>query len=74
MLKIYKAKKFIRVLEEGGHTRPWLIEVESEAQIRVVMKLYTTTQIESRNSITAEIIGNILAKEFDFSVPKILWV
>lgn len=74
MLKIYKAKKFIRVLEEGGHTKPWLIEVESEAQMRVVMKLYTTTQIESRNSVTAEVIGNILAKEFDFSVPEILFV
>ncbi len=74
MLQVYKAKKFVKVLEEGGHTRPWVIEVENEVQNRVVMKLYTTAQIESRNSITAEVIGNILAKEFDFSVPDILFV
>jgi len=76
MLPIYKAKKLIKVLEKGGHTKPWLIEIEvenSQNQV-VVMKLYTTDQIRNRNSVTAEVIGNILAQEFDFLVPQALFV
>lgn len=76
MLPIYKATSFIKILEEGGHTKPWLIEIEVEEQQNkvVVMKLYTTYQVEQKNTITSEIIGNILATEFDFSVPEIMLV
>ena len=70
MLPIYNATKFIQILELGGHTKPWLIEVEVEGNpLPFVMKVYTTLEIKSRNRVTAEVIGNILAKEFDLYVP-----
>ncbi len=76
MLKIYKAYKFIKVLEEGGHTKPWLIEilVEEKKTQAVILKLYTKEQLESKNSITAEVIGNVLAQEFDFLVPEAILI
>jgi hypothetical protein len=35
-----------------------------------VVKIYTTTQINSRNSVTAEVLSNVLAKEFDLHAPS----
>ncbi len=66
MLPIYEARNFIQVLEIGGHTKPWLVEVEIQGKLYpFVLKLYTSEQIESRNCVTAEVIGNILATMFD---------
>lgn len=71
MLPVYKATKFIQILELGGHTKPWLIEVEVENSAKMyVIKVYSTQQIESRNCVTAEVIGNILAQSFDLFAPN----
>jgi hypothetical protein len=46
MLEICSAKKFIKVLEEGGHTKPWLLEaLVKDSPVPVVMKLYSEEQI-----------------------------
>ncbi len=76
MLEIYHASKFIKLLEEGGHTKPWLIEIETEENKNqpVVLKLYTIEHITQNNAVTKEIVGNFLAQEFDFSVPKMCLV
>lgn len=76
MLPIGKASKFKRVLEKGGHNKPWSIEVllEDNQLVTAVLKIYKTDQIYWDNSVTAEIIGNILAQEFDFVVPQALLV
>ena len=71
MLSIYKATKFLEILAIGGHTKPWVIEAEvAGCPQPFVMKVYTTQQIESQNCVTAEVIGNFLASEFDLPVPK----
>lgn len=70
MLPEYEAISFLKVIEKGGHTKPWVVIVQTpEGPKPYVVKLYTTLQIESRNSVTAEVVGNILASEFDLSAP-----
>ncbi|GAA5030537.1 hypothetical protein GCM10011506_19880 [Marivirga lumbricoides] len=46
-----------------------MVKTESGFQPYVV-KLYSTDQIENRNSVAAEVVGNLLAPNFDFNVPK----
>lgn len=72
MIPVYKAISFIKVIpQESGHTKPWVVLVKEDSGIKpYVVKLYTTDQIENRNSVAAEVLGNHLASEFDFNVPK----
>jgi hypothetical protein len=70
MLPIYKAVSFQRVLEKGGRTKPWLILVNADgSQKPYVVKLFETSLIQTRDSVTNEVLGNILAKEFQLPVP-----
>lgn len=71
----YKATRFLKIIARGGHSKPWLIEAEAEGCTEtLVMKVFTTTQIEARDCVTNEAIGNTLAQEFDFSVPQAAFV
>jgi hypothetical protein len=73
MLPVYEAIQLKEVIPaEAGHTCPWVVIVNTPMGIKpYVAKLYLTDQIESRNSFTAEILGNHLAKEFDLEAPDV---
>lgn len=62
----YKAVSFNDIIRLGGHSKPWIISTEGETY---VVKLYKTIDLEARNKMAAEVIGNLLAKEFDLQVP-----
>lgn len=69
-LPIYKADSFNRIIEEGGHSKPWIVSVNIDGILKpFVVKLYRTIDIAARNKMTAEILGNLLALEFDLTVP-----
>lgn len=71
MLPVYNAISFQRVLEKGGRTRPWLVLVNTGQRIEpYVVKLFETAVIEQNDSVTNEVIGNVLAKEFQLPVPN----
>lgn len=67
----FEAISFRRILEKGAHTKPWLIEVgTNNGPTPYIAKIYTPDQIATSNSVTAEVLGNILAKEFDLHAPN----
>lgn len=66
-LPILKATSFNHIIQLGGHSKPWIV---STLEGSYVTKLYKTIDLEARNKMTAEVLGNLLAKEFDFNVPK----
>jgi hypothetical protein len=71
----YKATRFLKIIARGGHSKPWLIEAEADGCTEtLVMKVFTPAQIEAKDCITNEVIGNVLAQEFDFSVPQAAFV
>jgi hypothetical protein len=48
MLPLYKAKRLIHILEKGGRTKPWLVEVEVEDEIeRFAVQLFTPQQVDA---------------------------
>ena len=72
MLNTYKAIDIIGVISEySGRTKPWIVLAETANGIEAfVVKLFTTNQIETSNSLLNEVIGNALAREFDLNVPS----
>lgn len=72
VIPIYKALDIIDVFSESvGRTRPWVILAQTKEGIKpYVVKLFTTQQISAQNSVTAELLGNLLAPEFELSTPK----
>ncbi|WP_455665113.1 HipA family kinase [Phocaeicola sp.] len=69
-LPIYKAISFNGIILEGGHSKPWVISVNAEGELKpYVVKLYRTIDIEARNKMAAEILGCLFAEEFDLLVP-----
>ncbi|MFT3752740.1 MAG: hypothetical protein QM800_07640 [Paludibacter sp.] len=69
-LPVYEAVGFQKILDKGGHSKPWLVLVDMEGSPRpYVVKLYKTNDIEARNKMTAEVLGNVLAPEFGLNVP-----
>jgi hypothetical protein len=70
-LPVYKAISFHAILDKGGHSKPWVVMVDLEGVPKpYVVKLYKTQDIEARNKMTAEVFGNIMAKEFGLEVPE----
>jgi hypothetical protein len=70
MLPVYNAISFQRVLEKGGRTKPWLVLVDTGQRVEpYVVKLFTKELIGEKDSVANEVIGNILAKEFQLPVP-----
>lgn len=71
MLPIYKAISFNRVITKGGRTEPWVILVNAGNTLKpYVVKLFKTELINLRDSVANEVIGNVLAKEFNLPVPN----
>ena len=71
MLPIYQAISFNRVITKGGRTEPWVILVNAENSIKpYVVKIFKTDCINIRDSVANEVLGNILAKEFNLPVPN----
>lgn len=69
-LPIYEAIGFQRILDKGGHSKPWVVLVNMEGSPRpYVVKLYKTKDIEARNKMTAEVVGNVLASDFGLYAP-----
>ena len=71
MLPIYKAISFHSIIQKGGRTEPWVISVNANNTIKpYVVKLFTSDLIETRDSVTNEVLGNVLAREFNLPVPN----
>ena len=69
-LPIYEAVGSQKILDKGGHSKPWVVLVDMKGSPRpYVVKLYKTIDIEARNKMTAEVLGNLLAREFGLNVP-----
>lgn len=61
---------FNGIILEGGHSKPWVISVNAEGEPKpFVVKLYRTIDIDIRNKMAAEILGCLLAEEFDLLTP-----
>jgi hypothetical protein len=71
LLSIYNQIQFVKKIEEGGSTHPWLVQVlTEEGVIPYVVKLFTTEQVEQYNPVLKEVLANKLATEFDLEVPE----
>jgi hypothetical protein len=71
MLPVYHAISFQRVLEKGGRTKPWLVLVNTGERVQpYVVKLFDSALIEKNDSVANEVIGNVLAREFELPVPN----
>lgn len=69
-IPVYRAYRFIKPLK-GGTTRPWQILADSgkDSPELYVLKLFTRKDLEQQNYIAHEIMGSVLAKEFDLNTP-----
>ncbi len=76
MLPIFEAIDIISVIPKNvGHTQPWVVVAKTPSGIKsYVVKMYTTEQINRNNSVTAEVISNKLASEFNLSVPSAAYI
>jgi hypothetical protein len=75
VLPVYKAHSFERILKKGGRTKPWLILVKDENRlVPYVVKMFSTTLIDSIESVVNEVLGNVLAQEFELKVPKAAFI
>jgi hypothetical protein len=71
MLPVYKAISFDSIIKKGGRTKPWVVLVDTEKDVKpYVVKFFDTAEIEQRDCVANEVIGNVLAKEFDLPVPS----
>jgi hypothetical protein len=71
VLPVYRATSFRRLIDKGGRTIPWLVLVDVDgSQAPYVVKVFDTPLIENRDSVTNEVLGNVLAKEFNLEVPS----
>lgn len=70
-LPIYSATSFNGVILKGGHSKPWVVSVNTAKGLKpFVVKLYRTIDVEVRNKMLAEIFGCLFAKEFDLYTPE----
>lgn len=71
MLPVYKAISFDKIIKKGGRTLPWSVLVDTPQGIKpYVVKMFTAELVEKRNSVCNEVLGNVLAREFDLRVPN----
>lgn len=77
MLNIYKATVPDRIAIKGGSTKPCIITLENDAGQLVgtyVVKVFRQNHILQTQPTNKEVICNVLAKEFDLSVPEMALV
>ncbi|HLY70853.1 MAG TPA: HipA family kinase [Puia sp.] len=71
LLPVYHAYSFQSVFRKGGRTQPWLVLVnEGTKLVPYVVKMFTPYFIETFDSLTNEVLGNVLAQQFDLPVPQ----
>ncbi|HUB59622.1 MAG TPA: hypothetical protein VL978_02905 [Puia sp.] len=71
MLPVYRAISFQRVAEKGGRTKPWVVLVDAGISVEpYVVKVFTPELIQEKDSVTREVLGNVLARQFDLNVPN----
>lgn len=75
-MQIYKAIDIIdRLPINSGRTQPWVVIAETHAGYKpFVVKLFTTHQVDGAHSVVNEVIGNALARQFDFAVPEMAFI
>jgi hypothetical protein len=70
-LPVYEAIGFQYILEKGGHSKPWVVMVNVKGSPKpYVVKLYKTADIEARNKMTAEVLGNVMTRDFNLKTPE----
>jgi hypothetical protein len=73
MLPVYKVTSFIKVLEKGGRTQPWVVTVDAGGEIRqFVLKIFDEEAEDKRGHVVNEVLGYALAKQFDLPIPQAL--
>lgn len=71
MLPVYEASAFKGIIRFGGHTKPWVVMVRTEdGPVPYVVKLFKKDSNNEKGCIENEVIGSVLAKEFNLVVPK----
>lgn len=73
IIPIYSAISVSSVLSEDvGHTKPWIVIVNANGKpTPYVAKLFSPEQVDNQFRVVKEVVGNILASEFELSVPSI---
>lgn len=71
MLPVHQAISFVEIIRKGGRTQPWVCVVYTEGGLKkYVVKLFQRDQEEQRHSVVNEVVGHVLAKEFDLATPN----
>ena len=69
---VYKAIEFVKSVDSGGSTYPWIVNVLTERGrvVPYVVKLFKDRHIKQQHAVAKEVFGNLLACEFDLPVPN----
>jgi len=71
MLPVYKAIQFVGVITKGARNEPWIVIVRTPNGLKhFVVKLFDADFIETSDCVANEILGNILAREFNLQTPQ----
>lgn len=73
IIPIYSAISVASVLSEDvGHTKPWVVIANADGKpTPYVAKLFSPEQVDNQFRVIKEVVGNILASEFELSAPSI---
>lgn len=72
ILPIIRITEFLQGTLEGGTTRPMLVLGEDGK--KYVLKVFSIKDASQRSYTVAEVIANLLAKEFDLNVPEAVYM
>ncbi|MBS1601932.1 MAG: hypothetical protein JST42_04640 [Bacteroidetes bacterium] len=71
MLPLYRATAFNGIIDKGGRTKPWSILVDTGKGYRpFVVKVFSAKMVHESDSVTNEVLGYALAKQFDLPMPE----
>jgi hypothetical protein len=72
MLPVYDAIQLVKIIDEDvGHNKPWVVLANTTEGIQsFIVKLFDFNSDHLNHFITKEVLGSVLASEFDFSTPK----
>lgn len=69
-IPVYKAIELKKILQEGGSTKPWLVEVLTEEKTEpFVVKMFKTESLNQYNAVANEVLAHELALNLDLNVP-----
>jgi len=75
-LKIYPAIQLLHILNKGGSTYPWVVEVldDTGTPVPFVVKMFAPKQVQQQHAVAKEVYGNVLAAGFGLPVPEAVLV